>query len=143
MKQIPQIQKHMTVMPHTIGLDIAVEKAKAMMTEFGIRHLPVLDGGRLVGMITDRDIKLAASLGDGKANVEDVMAPDPFVVDPSASLAAVVDEMAEKKLGSAIVQQSNGTVVGIFTAIDGLRVLSETLRAFYKAPVGDEDLKRR
>jgi acetoin utilization protein AcuB len=143
MKQIPQIKKHMTFMPHTIGADISLKKAKAMMTEHGIRHLPVLDGGTLVGVLTDRDIKLASSLGGNETTVEDVMMPDPFVVEPEAALDQVVGEMAEKKYGSAIIQQANGTVVGIFTAVDGLRVLSETLHAFYKSGSDDSSGKRR
>src|SRR4051812_26341438 len=109
MKNMPQIQKVMTAMPHTIGSDITIKKAMEMMREFRIRHLPVQRAGQLVGVLTDRDIKLARSFqGPGELTVDDVMTPDPYVVAPGASLDEVVLNMAERKYGCAIVQQSNG-----------------------------------
>lgn len=140
MKQMPQVQKVMTKLPHTIGSDIPLARAEALMRNEGFRHLPVLDGGKLVGMLSDRDVSLAASLGSEGMKVEDVMTLDPFVVTPDAPLDNVVMEMAERKLGSAVVRQDNGQIVGIFTAVDGLRVLSETLVAHF-APAA-EDLNR-
>ncbi len=120
-------------MPHTIGKDIELRAAMSMMREYGIRHLPVQDGGKLVGIVTDRDVKLASSFKDaGHLKVEEVMTPDPFTVKPEMALDEVVLEMAEHKYGSAIVLQPNGKVVGIFTAVDAMRVLGETLEAFYK-----------
>ncbi|MGE0616427.1 MAG: CBS domain-containing protein [Bacteriovoracia bacterium] len=134
MKQMPKIQKVMTAMPHTIGKDISVPIALSMMREHRIRHLPVQDGGALVGILTDRDVRLASSLkGGSELKVEDVMTSDPFTVSPDAAVDAVVLEMAEHKYGCAIIQQENGKVVGIFTAVDGLRVLGETYQAFYRS----------
>lgn len=133
MKQMPKIQKHMTPMPHTIGKDIPLKAALNMMREHRIRHLPVQDAGKLVGVLTDRDVKLASSFEQAETlSVEEVMSPDPYTVDPEISLDNVVLEMAEHKYGCAIIQQGNGKVVGIFTAVDGLRVLGEILRGNYK-----------
>jgi acetoin utilization protein AcuB len=133
MKQMPQIQKYMTPMPHTIGRDISLKTALGMMREHRIRHLPVQEGGKLIGILTDRDLKLASGFADAaNLKVEEVMSPDPYTVAPEAPLDRVVLEMAEHKYGSAIIVQGNGKVVGIFTAVDGLRVLGETLPAFYK-----------
>lgn len=133
MKQMPQIQKVMTPMPHTIGKDIPIETAFSLMREHRIRHLPVQDGGKLLGVLTDRDLKLASSFADSKGlTVEEVMTPDPYTVAPDAPLDRVVLEMSEHKYGCAIIQQGNGKVVGIFTSVDALRVLGETLHAFYK-----------
>lgn len=133
MKQMPQIQKFMTPMPHTIGKDIPIKTALNMMREHRIRHLPVQEGGKLVGMLTDRDVKLAASFKDAQElKVEDVMTPDPFTVSPEVTLDYVVLEMAEHKFGSAVIAQGNGKIVGIFTAVDALRVLGETLESFYQ-----------
>jgi len=128
MKQMPQIQKFMTPMPHTIGQDIPLKTALSMMREHRFRHLPVQDGGKLVGILTDRDVKLAASFaGAAELTVSDVMTPDPFTVGPETSLDFVVLEMAEHKYGCAVIEQGNGKVVGIFTATDALRVLGEQL----------------
>ncbi len=133
MKTMPTIQKYMTAMPHTIGLDIPVKKALDMMREFGIRHLPVQDGGKLVGMLTDRDLKLAASFNKADdLTAEDVMSPDPYMVDVDAHVDEVAKEMAAHKYGAAIVTQQNGKIVGIFTAVDGLRVLAEVLEKNYR-----------
>lgn len=134
MKQMPQIQKLMTTLPHTIGKDIPLNIAANLMREHRIRHLPVQEVGKLVGVLTDRDVKLATAFADPKSmKVEDVMTPDPYVARPEAPLNKVVLEMAEHKYGCAIVQQDNGKVVGIFTAIDALRAFSDTLSMFYKS----------
>lgn len=133
MKQMPQIQKVMTAMPHTIGKDIPLKTALNLMREHRIRHLPVQDGGKLVGILTDRDVKLASSFTDAEnLRVSEIMSSDPYTASPEAPLDLVVLEMAERKYGCAIIQQRNGKVVGIFTAVDGLRVLGETLGSFYK-----------
>jgi acetoin utilization protein AcuB len=133
MKQIPKIDKVMTPMPHTIGKDIPIAKAIDMMRSYRIRHLPVQDGGELVGLLTDRDVKLAGSFtGANHLTVEDAMTPDPYCVAPGTPLDQVTEEMAEHKYGCAIVRQQNGKVVGIFTAVDALRVLHDTMKQFYK-----------
>ena len=133
MKRMPQIQKHMTPMPHTIGVDIPLKEALGMMREYNIRHLPVQSAGHLVGVLTDRDVKLASSFkGSSDFKVEEVMSPDPYTVAPEVPLDHVVMEMASHKYGCAIVRQNNGKIVGIFTAVDGLRVLGEFLKANFK-----------
>jgi acetoin utilization protein AcuB len=133
MKQMPLIQKYMTAMPHTIGSDIPINTAQAMMREHQIRHLPVQEGGKLVGVVTDRDVKLASTFtGTKPLIVEDVMKDHPYTASPETPLNTVVTEMAAGKYGCAIIQQGNGKVVGIFTAVDALNVLADTLGAFYK-----------
>ena len=130
---MPMIEKFMTVMPHTVGQDIAIKTALNMMREYGIRHLPVESGGKLVGLISDRDIKLAASFHhDKELLVEDVMTPDPFTVTPHTPVDDVVLNMAEHKYGCTVIKQANGKVVGIFTTTDGLRVLGEVLKGNFK-----------
>lgn len=133
MKQMPKIEKVMTFMPHTIGHDIRISNAIDLMREHRIRHLPVLDGGKLVGVLTDRDIKVASSFeGSGELRVDDVMMPDPYCVNHDAQLDEVVQEMAEHKYGCVVVRQENGKIVGIFTAVDAMRTLSDLLRQSYK-----------
>lgn len=142
MKQMPQIHKFMTSMPHTIGGDIEIKKALGMMREFQIRHLPVLTGGKLIGILTDRDLKLAAAFsGSETMTVEEMMTAEPYSVLPEAPFDQVVLAMAEHKYGCAVVQQANGKVVGIFTANDGLRVLGEQLGGFYKHGLGEGNVR--
>lgn len=133
-KAIPPIRKYMTTAPHTVGIDQSLHQAHQMMREHSIRHLPVLDGGKLVGMLTQRDLAVIEGLKDvdpKKVNVEDAMSNEVFAVDPDALLDEVAAEMAEKKYGSAVVVQ-NHKVVGIFTTVDLAMALAELLRGRLK-----------
>lgn len=128
METTPKIQEYMSLVPRTVGQEATVTQAEAMMKENEIRHLPVIEAGRLVGVVSERDIKLGRSFpGPGELTVGDVMVPNPYVVGPDAFLDEVASEMIKHKLGSAIVQLPSGKVVGIFTMIDALRVLQHLL----------------
>ncbi len=129
-KPIPTIQKYMTTSPHSIGVEQPLSKAHDVMRELKIRHLPVLHGGKLVGMLTDRDLHLVESLAGvdpTKVKVEDAMATVVYAVPPESPLDEVVDTMAEHKYGSAVIMQ-NEKVVGIFTTVDVCRALAELLQ---------------
>ncbi len=128
-KAIPKIQKFMTTTPLTVGRSETVAAAHKMMREHDIRHLPVVDGEALVGIVSQRDLHLIETLKDvdaEKVTVEDAMTTTPYTVSPDASLDEVVAEMAEKKYGSALVV-SNHKVVGVFTTVDAMRALAELL----------------
>ena len=128
-KSIPKVQKYMTTVPVTIRADATLSEAQKVMYQFHIRHLPVLEDGVLVGILSDRDLRLAETFRDvdpEKESVSDAMSLDAYTVSPDAPLDEVAREMAAKKYGSAVVMQ-NGKVVGMFTAIDGLDALAELL----------------
>jgi acetoin utilization protein AcuB len=130
-KAIPSVQKFMTYQPHTIGNDQTIEQAQKVMRDLRVRHLPVLKGGQLVGILTERDINLVLSFENSKAGqmkVEEACSERPYTTSPSTPLDQVVDHMAEKKYGSAIVTD-NGKVVGIFTDVDAMRALAELLNS--------------
>jgi acetoin utilization protein AcuB len=129
LKAIPTIQKHMTTSPHAIGVDQALVLAHAMMKAHDIRHLPVLNGGYLVGLITDRDLHLIETLRDvdpRHVTVEDAMTTSVYAVPPDAPLDEVVTTMAERKYGCAVVMDRQ-RVVGMFTTVDACRTLGELL----------------
>jgi acetoin utilization protein AcuB len=128
-KSIPQIKKYMTTDVQTIGDQQPMSIAHGMMREQGIRHLPVLHQGKVVGILTDRDLRLVETLRDvdpTKVAVSEAMTPDPYVVAPDAALDEVVSTMAAKKYGSAVVSD-HGHVVGIFTTVDACRAFAELL----------------
>ncbi len=130
-KPIPQVQKYMTATPRSIGGDQTLATASKMMRDQGIRHLPVLHGGRLLGVLTDRDLKFLETFRDvdpTKVRVEEAMTEEPYTVHPETPLDEVATTMATQKYGSAIVLQ-NQKVVGIFTTVDACRALSELLSA--------------
>jgi acetoin utilization protein AcuB len=129
MKTIPHIQKFMTALPHTIGVDQTLEKADDMMAKYGVRHLPVLDGGHLVGVLSERDIRLVESFSGtdpNKVTVKEVYSTNPYVTSPDAPLNEVCSEMAAQKYGCALVCD-NHKLVGIFTWIDALEAFDQVL----------------
>jgi acetoin utilization protein AcuB len=125
------IEKFMTRSVHTIGTKAPLAEAHRMMNDHGIRHLPVLEGGRLVGMLSQRDLHLIETIKDVEPNevqVEEAMSPDCYTAEPEDSLAAVAREMAQHKYGSAVILRSS-EVLGIFTTTDALRALDMVLTA--------------
>ncbi|MBP6630905.1 MAG: CBS domain-containing protein [Kofleriaceae bacterium] len=119
----------MTTTPFTIGAEQPLERAQALMRTHQIRHLPVLRGGKLEGMVTERDVALIEALDGvdpGKMLVEDAMTTDVYAVAPDAPLDEVAREMASRKYGSAVVVD-NTKVVGIFTTVDLAAALAELL----------------
>lgn len=128
-KSIPQIRKYMTTDVQTIGDEQPMSAAHRMMREQRIRHLPVLHQGKIVGIVTDRDLRLVETLSDvdpNKVAVSEAMTPDPYVVTPEAALDEVVATMAAKKYGSAVITD-HGHVVGIFTTVDACSAFADLL----------------
>lgn len=134
MKAIPTVEKFMTYVPKSIGYDQTIAQASEFMRKLHLRHLPVLKGGELVGILTDRDINLVLGFNDVDATtmtVEEAYTPEPYFTSPKAPLNEVVAHMAEKKYGCALVVD-NGKLVGIFTEIDAYKALAELLETRLK-----------
>jgi acetoin utilization protein AcuB len=140
--RLPQILAYMTPFPYSIDVDAPLGEAHAFLRERHIRHLPVTERGELVGVLTDRDIKLAlgpdlGSPPERELTVREVYQPDSYVVDAAASLLTVAATMAERHLGSALVTRG-GKLVGIFTTTDACRALSRILREQFPERGPDE-----
>jgi len=139
---IPTMVKVMTAFPYTIDITNPISAAREMLNEHAIRHLPVTRNGELVGLLSDRDLLFAEGVlpeDDTSPNitVEMVCSLDIFVVDIDARLDDVVLEMAELRVGSALVTK-NGKLAGIFTTTDVCRLLGEHLREQYGTVGPDE-----
>ncbi len=127
MKASP-VTAYMSRNPHSIGRQQTMASAHAIMKEHGIRHLPVLEAGRVVGLVSDRDLNLIEALKDvdpTKVSVEEAMTQDPYVVSSTEPLGDIVREMATHKYGSAIVVDGS-KLVGMFTTVDALRAFADT-----------------
>jgi len=125
----PTVDKFMTRTPHTIGQQQTLAAAHQLMAEFNVRHLPVLEAGKLVGVLSERDLNFVETLRsvDPKVvKVSEAMSLDIFTVHPKDPVRKIAAEMADHKYGSAIVVDGK-QVVGVFTTIDGLRALSQLL----------------
>lgn len=123
------VGRYMTRSPHTIGRDQTLKTASEVMREHGVRHLPVLHGGQLLGILSNRDVFLVESLegvDEEAVTVEEAMTAEPYIVAEGDDLKSVVTTMAESKFGAAVVMDGR-TVVGIFTTIDALRALGDRL----------------
>lgn len=121
-----KVADYMSAPAVTVGEDQLLSSCKRMMAEHNIRHLPVLRGGQSVGILSDRDIKLAYAVEYEKANnllAKDVFSDEVFTAKPGDDLGMVAGKMAEAGLGSAVVVDDRGHVVGIFTATDACRVV--------------------
>ncbi|MBU6153006.1 MAG: CBS domain-containing protein [Bdellovibrionales bacterium] len=128
-KSIPLIQKYMTTTPHSVGREQPLSIAQSLMNQHKIRHLPVMSDGQLVGILSDRDLKLAMSLqgvDPEVCKVGEIANEEAFLVKPDSKLDEVSKMMADKKIGSVLVVDHH-RLVGIFTTTDALQALSELL----------------
>jgi acetoin utilization protein AcuB len=123
-----KVSEHMTSAPVCIQLDADLEDAMRLMQQHDIRHLPVMDGERLCGIVSDRDLSVIESLMPEEWTricVAEAMTPDPYSVPPGSALWEVAKHMASEKLGCAVVVGDDGAVLGLFTTTDALRVLAD------------------
>lgn len=120
----------MTRLVHTVGTEQTISFALEHMQENKIRHLPVLRGGRLVGVVSDRDLGLVAGLNDvnpDNTKVEEAMTPVPYTASSDTTLLEVLQQMTEHKYGSVLIM--DGTKVsGIFTTYDVVLLLTKSLQ---------------
>ncbi len=122
----------MTVCPHTIARGESLAEARSRMIEIRARHLPVVHDGRLVGIVSDRDVELCESLlidapHRAPPTVGEAMTEMLFTCGPDAHLHAVADEMARHKYGSAVIVDPEHPlkILGVFTTTDALRALAQ------------------
>jgi acetoin utilization protein AcuB len=127
--QYPTIRQYMTSAVHTIEPTRSLAAAYGVMKRRRIRHLPVMERGKVVGLLSERDVRLVDGLPDvtpTSVRVEDVMVENVFTAPPDAPLGEIVETMIAKKLGAAIVIEGD-RLVGVFTTIDALRALHDRL----------------
>jgi CBS domain-containing protein len=93
------------------------------MDEHRIRHLPVVQGGRLVGMVSDRDVR-SASASPGTVAGR-IMTPDPVTVTSDARIEHAARVMLDARFGSLPVV--DGALVGLVTTTDLLRAFVQVL----------------
>lgn len=122
----------------TLGPDDMLRDAVNVVQRNRIRHIPIVEGRRLIGIVTDRDIKRATPSLHGGASQDDfnrtlddlalshVMTRDPLTVRPSADVKDAVALLIDRKYGALPVVDGD-ELVGIVSDIDLLRVLHTML----------------
>lgn len=129
MHTMPTVQDYMSREVRFVAPEETLARAQALMRELRIRHLPVLDGTRLIGVLSQRDVYLMETLKGvvpGEVPVSDAMRGEPWCVGPDATLEDVALAMWRDKKGAALVVEGE-RLVGIFTRTDALRALTELL----------------
>jgi acetoin utilization protein AcuB len=109
----------MTKRVETISPDATVADAAAQMRRKRIRHVVVVDGSRVVGVVSDRDVRTPALHGE---SVTEVMGEPPIVVRPNDTVRTAANRMRRHFVSSLPVLEG-GRLIGIVTAGDLLKLL--------------------
>lgn len=127
--QIPtlstKVSKYMTTGPLRVELTTTVAIAIQILQKANIRHLPVVQGLKLYGILRYHDLmSFAQNLDDlNTATIESIVDLNPYCVSPETPLYEVATEMTTKKHECAIVLEGDD-IVGVFTTTDALRLLN-------------------
>lgn len=133
-----RIKDFMTKNPITVDSETLVLDAQKIMRENNIRRLPVVDKGKLVGIVTQHDLLMAApspatSLSVHELNyllakmkIKEIMKKNPITVSPDTTFEEAFKIGQEKKIGSFPVVE-NGKLVGIVTESDIVRFVTRAL----------------
>jgi len=119
----------------TVDVEDSMHDAVKLLKEKGIRMLPVLKKGKLVGIVTDRDLKRSAASDAttldvhellylvSKIKVASIMTKDPITVPHNFTVEETAEVLLRNKISGAPVVDQNGDVVGMITQTDLFRVL--------------------
>ncbi|HWH79991.1 MAG TPA: CBS domain-containing protein [Candidatus Binatus sp.] len=129
--KMPIVGAVMTSFPYFVEADDSVIKVEKMMDDHDIRHLPVQESRKLVGIVSERDLhhfinRAASTESKLKIRARDVMVAHPCVAAFNTPLNAVVAQMARRHIGSVIIVR-HGKLAGILSSIDVCRILAEYL----------------
>ncbi len=124
----------------TVPPDYSVPGAWTLMRQHAIRHLPIVENGRLVGIISRGDLREASSKAAVNADtyeinfmlsrltVSSLMARKVLTVTPDAFIVYAAELMTENKIASLPVVDQDGAVIGIITESDLLKLLVRKIR---------------
>lgn len=132
---MPTVGSVMTPSPHSVRPSDAIREVERLMKEHQIRHIPVQEDGRVVGIISERDLHRLTNPSLPKIDKRRIRASaistrDPYAVDANTPLAEVVSEMARRQIGSAIVLEDE-KLAGILSVTDVCRLLAEVIETFF------------
>jgi acetoin utilization protein AcuB len=133
--QRTKVRDWMTPNPITIDVNASIVEAIHLLKEKNIRRLPVVRGGRLAGLVTER---MLLSFSPGKSTsmdswevhyllartpVSEAMNPRPYTVTPDTDLADCAQMIHDRKLNGITVVDESGDLVGILTTTNALEAL--------------------
>ena len=131
-----QLRYLMTPIPYNVSVDAPLTQVKQELDKHNVRHLPVMDGSEVVGIVSDRDISFALALAKHAVEEEQLTAgavctSDPYVVDVEERFDRVLSYMGKSRIGSAVITE-NGQMVGIITTTDVCTVCGEIIKELFE-----------
>lgn len=139
-----KIREVMVRSVETIGPAAPIRDAAIKMQNSNVGMLPVIDGGHVVGIVTDRDLVVRGLVNkEDNVKVRDTMTPNPICLLPDADVEVAVASMRENRVGRLLITDEVGHLEGVLTAADvavayagDKRVgqLATTLSTFHRKP---------
>ena len=126
---MPSVSRFMTYEARCVSPDDSLARVRELMTQYGIRHVPVRDGETLVGIIHERDISIVLSVPGARLEqitAKSVANPATYVWSDTP-LNEVAELMTSTKCDAVVVRGGQG-IEGIFTSTDALRALRDVLK---------------
>jgi CBS domain-containing protein len=136
LKAAKTVRDIMAQNPATLDRNETLDLAESIMNLGRIRHMPVVDDGKLVGIVSQRDMfrsALITSLGFGRKTtgaliktitIEEIMTENVITISPNTSIKEAARQMMDKKIGCLPVLEGD-RLVGIITETDMLRYVVE------------------
>ncbi len=127
MRKTTTVREYMSDLPEEIDRRERLSAALARMTKLHLRHLPVMDGPKVYGLLSRHDALDAwveHGARAGSLTVGEVCTRSPLTVSPLATIGEVAGQMVERGVTSVLVTDAD-MLVGIFTSVDALRILAE------------------
>ena len=141
-KKIPQVGSVMTPFPYFVDTDDRIAKVERLMKQHHIRHIPVQQDGRVVGIVSSRDLhhlvdRILPNTDTARIRARDIMIDDVYIVAFDTPLHEVALEMAKRHIGSAVVLHHE-KLAGILSATDICRILAEIFESEFSPGTGDD-----
>jgi CBS domain-containing protein len=123
-----------------VEVDDSLTDAHQVMIEWEIRHLPVLDGKHLVGILSNRDVLARAAWTENgivvpDVPVEEVMTAKPFTCLASTDVTSIGESMIKHKIDCLPVVDRDGELVGLVTSSDLIEILISKEQASVRRPL--------
>ena len=136
-----QVSDIMTLGPEACSPGDTLRDVARKMSEGDFGSMPVIDGERLVGVVTDRDITIrgvAEGLGSD-TEISQVMTPDPVCVSPDTDLEEAVEIMQEEQIRRLYVTNDDDQLVGVVALADVALAEDEELSGETLEQISDND----
>lgn len=125
-----QVRDYMTPAPFTIERGADYKQAFPLIQQHDLHHLPIVDDANaVIGILAQRDLQMAAKhYREAPVEVEDIMRTPVQSISPDADIVEAADRLISETIGCLVVNDSEGSLVGIITERDLHRALRDLLK---------------